>query len=90
MRKRDHGRGCTATRPQLITVEYVCGTKHRVCNAGTRLVDVSYYRFHTTEHGELSVPAGGEAFIFTHCTCGLELRYQGEPIRQSFWTGIPC
>jgi hypothetical protein len=76
--------------PQLITIAYVCGTKHRVRNAGTRQVLVSYQLFHGPEHGEFYVPPGGEELIITHCECGLELSYKGLAIRQSFWTGTPC
>ncbi len=68
--------------PQLLTVEHVCGTKYRVRNSGRRLVDVAYRMFNGVERGELTVPAGGEAFIITHCVCGFDFIYQGQVIRQ--------
>jgi hypothetical protein len=76
--------------PQLIAVEYVCGTKFRVRNNSTRLVDVAYQMFHGVERGELSVPARGEAFIITHCVCGFDFLYQGQVIRQVFIGTTVC
>jgi hypothetical protein len=69
--------------PQLITFQYVCGTKYRVRNAGTRLVDVSYQVFHVTGRGELTVPANGEACVIAHHPYAVALCHQGQAIRDA-------
>jgi hypothetical protein len=76
--------------PQLITLEYVCGTKFRVRNASVKLVEVSYLGFRASAGGTVNVPAKDETLIITHCVCGIELYYEGQVIRSSLNGGTPC
>ena len=76
--------------PQLITLDYVCGSKFRVRNAGVKSVRVSYLGFGAQDGGGLYVPANSEAFVIARCECALDLFYQGRLIRSAPNAGTTC
>ena len=76
--------------PQLITLDYVCGNKFRVGNAGVKSVRVSYLGFRAQDGGGLYVPANSEAFVVAQCECALDLFYQGRLIRSALNGGTMC
>jgi hypothetical protein len=67
----------------LISFDYVCATKYRVHNGGTKWIDVTYQLYHVAEHSDLSVAPGGDVTFFTDAGYGVALYYRGQLIRDA-------